>query len=88
MRDALFVTAVPSSTIGTSAGGSTAGQRALEAAFAPAGSLPDAEAYVRAFAQGLKIQAERGSADDVQMRLATDEGRAFMLLDAAVGDLS
>ncbi|HAD83944.1 MAG TPA: hypothetical protein DCG71_03790 [Brevundimonas sp.] len=48
----------------------------------------DAEAYVRAFAQGLKIQAERGSADDVQMRLATDEGRAFMLLDAAVGDLS
>ncbi|MGW8705392.1 tipN [Brevundimonas sp. NPDC055814] len=48
----------------------------------------DAEAYVRAFAQGLKIQAERGSTDDVQMRLATDEGRAFMLLDAAVGDLS
>lgn len=47
----------------------------------------DAEAYVRAFAHGLKIQAERGDADDVQMRLATDEGRAFMLLDAAVGDL-
>ncbi|MEN5144902.1 tipN [Brevundimonas diminuta] len=47
----------------------------------------DAETYVRAFAQGLKIQAERGNAEDVQMRLATDEGRAFMLLDAAVGDL-
>jgi hypothetical protein len=48
----------------------------------------DAEAYVRAFAHGLKLQAERGDAEDVQMRLATDEGRAFMLLDAAVGDLS
>lgn len=47
----------------------------------------DAESYVRAFAHGLKIQAERGNAEDVQMRLATDEGRAFMLLDAAVGDL-
>ncbi|AYG95726.1 tipN [Brevundimonas naejangsanensis] len=47
----------------------------------------DAEAYVRAFAHGLKLQAERGDAGDVQARLATDEGRAFMLLDAAVGDL-
>jgi hypothetical protein len=47
----------------------------------------DAEAYVRAFAHGLKLQADRGDADDVQARLATDEGRAFMLLDAAVGDL-
>ena len=47
----------------------------------------DAETYVRTFAHGLKIQADRGNAEDVQMRLATDEGRAFMLLDAAVGDL-
>ncbi|MGE7197892.1 tipN [Brevundimonas naejangsanensis] len=48
----------------------------------------DAEAYVRAFAHGLRLQAERGDAHDIQARLATDEGRAFMLLDAAVGDLS
>lgn len=48
----------------------------------------DAETYVRAFGHGLKLQAERGDASDVQLRLATDEGRAFMLLDAAVGDLS
>ncbi|HEY4585240.1 MAG TPA: tipN, partial [Brevundimonas sp.] len=47
----------------------------------------DAEAYVRAFAHGLRLQAERGDAHDIQARLATDEGRAFMLLDAAVGDL-
>lgn len=47
----------------------------------------DAETYVRAFAHGLKLQAERGDAGEVQARLATDEGRAFMLLDAAVGDL-
>jgi len=43
---------------------------------------------VRAFAHGLRLQAERGDAHDIQARLATDEGRAFMLLDAAVGDLS
>ncbi|WP_392353317.1 hypothetical protein V8F63_11805 [Brevundimonas sp. LF-1] len=52
------------------------------------GLRADAEAYVRAFAHGLKLQAERGDAHDIQARLATDEGRAFMLLDAAVGDLS
>ena len=48
----------------------------------------DAEAYVRAFAHGLSLQADRGDAHDIQARLATDEGRAFMLLDAAIGDLS
>ncbi|HEY1072581.1 tipN [Brevundimonas sp.] len=47
----------------------------------------DADAYVRAFAQSVKDQTRHGDAQDVQGRLATDEGRAFMLLDAAIGDL-
>ncbi|MGO4686331.1 tipN [Brevundimonas sp. 2YAF1] len=47
----------------------------------------DADAYVRAFAQSVKEQARQGDAHGVQSRLATDEGRAFMLLDAAIGDL-
>ena len=47
----------------------------------------DADAYVRAFGQEMQDHARRGDAHDVQARLATDEGRAFMLLDAAIGDL-
>ena len=47
----------------------------------------DADAYVRLFAQDMQAEARHGDAHDVQARLATDEGRAFMLLDAAIGDL-
>ncbi len=47
----------------------------------------DADAYVRAFGLEMQDHAHRGDAHDVQSRLATDEGRAFMLLDAAIGDL-
>jgi len=47
----------------------------------------DADAYVRAFGLEMQDHARRGDAHDVQARLATDEGRAFMLLDAAIGDL-
>ncbi|MFK0299003.1 tipN [Brevundimonas sp. NPDC090276] len=47
----------------------------------------DADAYVRAFGLEMQDHAHRGDAHDVQARLATDEGRAFMLLDAAIGDL-
>ena len=45
----------------------------------------DADAYVRTFAQSVKDL--NGDAPAVQGHLATDEGRAFMLLDAAIGDL-
>ncbi|MBD3834401.1 MAG: tipN, partial [Brevundimonas sp.] len=48
----------------------------------------DADAYVRAFAQEMADHARHGDVHNVQGRLATDEGRAFMLLDAAIGDLS
>ena len=47
----------------------------------------DAEAYVRAFSSGL---AERAAARDgaaVLGQLTSDGGRAYMLLDAAIGDL-
>lgn len=47
----------------------------------------DAERYVRSFAGHLAEQA-RGGAPAVMTTLATDAGRAFMLLDAAVGDLA
>ncbi|MNR43946.1 hypothetical protein D3C85_1626240 [compost metagenome] len=47
----------------------------------------DADAYVRAFGLEMQDHGRRGDAHDVQARLATDEGRAFMLLDAAIGDL-
>jgi len=48
----------------------------------------DAERYVRIFAQQLADQGRSGDAAAVLSILATDAGRAFMLLDAAVGDLS
>jgi hypothetical protein len=47
----------------------------------------DAERYVRAFGGRLSSEARDGSAA-VLAALATDAGRAFMLLDAAVGDLA
>ena len=47
----------------------------------------DAERYVRGFAQELAASARAGDGAGVQSRLASDAGRAFMLLDAAVGDL-
>ena len=48
----------------------------------------DAERYVRAYSQKLAGSARSGDATGVRSALATDAGRAFMLLDAAVGDLS
>lgn len=48
----------------------------------------DAEHYVRAYSQKLADAARIGDPSSVLAALATDAGRAFMLLDAAVGDLS
>nr|WP_314434454.1 tipN [uncultured Brevundimonas sp.] len=47
----------------------------------------DAEHYVRSFGKELSSIARAGDGAGVQTRLASDGGRAFMLLDAAVGDL-
>ncbi len=47
----------------------------------------DAERYVRNFAVMLIASARAGDSAAVQSSLASDSGRAFMLLDAAVGDL-
>lgn len=47
----------------------------------------DAERYVRNFAVMLNASARAGDGAAVQSSLASDSGRAFMLLDAAVGDL-
>ncbi|MFA4938653.1 tipN [Brevundimonas sp.] len=47
----------------------------------------DAERYVRNFAVMLSASARAGDSAAVQSSLASDSGRAFMLLDAAVGDL-
>jgi len=46
----------------------------------------DAERYVRAFAR--ELQAFGPESTGVLARLASDGGRAFLLLDAAVGDLA
>lgn len=48
----------------------------------------DAEAYVAATARVLADHARGGDPAAVLNRLASDGGRAFMLLDAAVGDLA
>ncbi|WP_255568074.1 tipN [Brevundimonas sp. PAMC22021] len=48
----------------------------------------DAERYVRGFAGQLSDAARSSDVAEVQARLTTDEGRAFMLLDAAVGDVA
>lgn len=47
----------------------------------------EAERYVRGFGRLLAEGARGGDVDGVQSRLSSDAGRAFMLLDAAVGDL-
>ncbi|WP_292071878.1 tipN [Brevundimonas sp. UBA7534] len=47
----------------------------------------EAERYVRGFGRLLAEAARGGDIDGVQGRLSSDAGRAFMLLDAAVGDL-
>ncbi|MDB5420927.1 MAG: hypothetical protein JWR59_874 [Brevundimonas sp.] len=47
----------------------------------------DAERYVRAYSQKLAESARAGDSGGVLGALATDAGRAFMLLDAAIGDL-
>ena len=47
----------------------------------------DAEHYVRAFGETLAGHARNKDEFAIQLALATDAGRAFMLLDAAVGDL-
>ena len=48
----------------------------------------DAEAYVRAFSRDLAARAGASDGPGILGRLTSDGGRAFMLLDAAVGDLS
>jgi len=48
----------------------------------------DAEIYVRAFSAELNALAHGGDGPAVLGRLTSDGGRAYMLLDAAIGDLS
>lgn len=48
----------------------------------------DSESFVRALSRELDGFADQGDAGAVLARLTTDGGRAFMLLDAAIGDLS
>ena len=47
----------------------------------------DAEAFVRVVSRDLGARAMAGDAAGVQGRLTSDGGRAYMLLDAAIGDL-
>lgn len=48
----------------------------------------DAEAYVRAFSRDLSDRAGSNDGPGILGRLTSDGGRAFMLLDAAIGDLA
>ena len=48
----------------------------------------DAESYVRAFGREMAGHAAVGDGPGVLGRLTSDGGRAFMLLDAAIGDLA
>lgn len=48
----------------------------------------DAEAYVRAYSRDLAQRAGANDGAGILGRLTSDGGRAFMLLDAAVGDLA
>ncbi|HYD28842.1 tipN [Brevundimonas sp.] len=48
----------------------------------------DAEAYVRTFSRDLSARAAAGDGPGVLGRLTSDGGRAYMLLDAAIGDLA
>ena len=47
----------------------------------------DAERYVKSFALSLHEAAHEGDDAALLSQLASDPGRAFLLLDAAVGDL-
>ena len=47
----------------------------------------DAETYVRTFSRDLSARAAANDGPGVLGRLTSDGGRAFMLLDAAIGDL-
>lgn len=48
----------------------------------------DADAYVRIFGRDLEALASAGDGKGVLGRLTSDGGRAYMLLDAAIGDLA
>ena len=48
----------------------------------------DAEAYVRAFGRDLAGRARAADGPGVLASLTSDGGRAFMLLDAAIGDMA
>jgi len=48
----------------------------------------DAEAYVRSYSRDLGARGAAGDGSGILGRLTSDGGRAFMLLDAAIGDLS
>lgn len=48
----------------------------------------DSENFVRALSKEIAAHAASGDAAAVQARLTSDAGRTFMLLDAAIGDLS
>ena len=48
----------------------------------------DAEAFVRGFSRDLATRAAAGDGAGILGRLTSAGGRAFMLLDAAVGDLA
>jgi len=48
----------------------------------------DAEAYVRSFSRDLAARAAANDRPGILGQLTSDGGRAFMLLDAAVGDLA
>ena len=48
----------------------------------------DAETYVKAFAAGLRDRAAADDGGAILNRLTSDDGRAFMLLDAAIGDMA
>ncbi len=48
----------------------------------------DAEAYVRGFSRDLAARAKANDRPGILGQLTSDGGRAFMLLDAAVGDLA
>ncbi|QBX38015.1 tipN [Brevundimonas sp. S30B] len=55
---------------------------------ADSGLQAEAEAYVRAMSRAMAPAASRRDDAEVLARLSTDGGRAFMLLDAAIGDLA
>jgi hypothetical protein len=48
----------------------------------------DAETFVRGFARDLATRATANDGAGILVRLTSAGGRAFMLLDAAVGDLA